>query len=58
MKALEEVLESSDKDLIHLRLDQLNEFTQPLLTGNGQCDFEGDEGKKFDEAKLDNFSPI
>jgi molecular chaperone HscA len=30
VKALEEVLDSNDKDLIHLRLDQLNEFTQPF----------------------------
>lgn len=30
MKALEEVIETGDKDLIHLRLDELNEFTQPF----------------------------
>ncbi|HYV95787.1 MAG TPA: Fe-S protein assembly chaperone HscA [Chitinophagales bacterium] len=30
MKALEEVIESSDKDLIHVRLDELNEFTHPF----------------------------
>jgi molecular chaperone HscA len=30
MLALEEVLESNDKDLIHLRLDELNEFTSPF----------------------------
>ncbi|MCY7409249.1 MAG: Fe-S protein assembly chaperone HscA [Chitinophagales bacterium] len=30
MNALEEVLNSTDKDLIHLKLDELNEFTQPF----------------------------
>ncbi len=30
MNALEEVLDSADKDLIHLKLDELNEFTQPF----------------------------
>ena len=30
MKSLEEILDSNDKDLIHLKLDELNEFTQPF----------------------------
>lgn len=30
MTSLDAVLESNDKDLIHLRLDELNEFTEPF----------------------------
>ena len=30
MKLLEDVLESGDKDLIHLKLDELNEYTAPF----------------------------
>ena len=30
MKALEGIINSDDKDLIHLRLDELNEFTEPF----------------------------
>jgi molecular chaperone HscA len=30
MNTLENVLESGDKDLIHLKLDELNTYTQPF----------------------------